>query len=517
MESSTSPPREWTKTSPTIYERTFDEFEKFFLFIAGNGQGRRDRQNWLPTTGIKLSTERVNFVEEVKAAWKALRYDHPGYAALIQDGRWIYTVADEAELVSWMEETFVVHDGSKTASQLFPFEESSRRVVLHVLPHTQELALQAPHTHVDGIGMITFFDHLLRHIVNPSPTSPPAWGTEASNLTPMLSFTAHIPTMSPTQKALWDTNLQAYLSAFPTVRLHNENKGTPATKTTMQYLRFTRAETASIVTRCKQLGFSVTAAAQAAISHAARIHGQTLDQRTHATLAIYDARGYIDPAEFPHHKLVGPHTFAMPTVFPIEDSFVATARRAYEIFRRYKTQGDMLRACSPLWGSEIPAIMGAPLPAEMPVMADLQLSSLGVMDKYLKPVYEGQRGKIEVQDLWITLEMLSPNIAVEMWTFDGRLTIMPIYNQRFHRRESVTALCALVQEQLRQGLGVDLGFDVRVPGEEVGGWEGGKEEAGGLREAEEAEKRGLKDGETRLVDDRAPAEVLLKQVNALVE
>lgn len=469
MESITSRPREWTKTSPVTYERSFDEFEKFFLFIAGNGQGRRDRQNWLPTTAIKLSTERVNFVEDVKAAWKALRYDHPGYAALIQDGRWIYTIADEQELASWMEETFVVHDGFKTASQLFPFDESSRRVVLHVLPHTQELALQAPHTHVDGIGMATFFDHLLRHIVNPSPPSPPAWGTEASNLTPMLSFTATIPSMTPSQKALWDANLQSYLSAFPTVRLATENKGTAATKTTMQYLRFTRTETASIVARCKLLGFSVTAAAQAAISHAARIHGQTLDQRTHATLAIYDARGYIDPARYPHQKLVGPHTFAMPTVFPILDSFPETARQAYDIFRRYKTQDDMVRACSPLWGSEMPAVMSAPPPPEMPLMADLQLSSPGVMDRYLSPVYGSERGRrrVEVKDMWLALEMLSPNVAVEMWTFDGRLTVLLVYNRRFHREESVTALCALVQEQLRQGLGVDLGFDVRVPGDEA--------------------------------------------------
>ena len=467
MESSISPPREWAKTSPVNHERPLDEFEKFFLFIAGNGQGRPDRQNWSPTVGIKLSIERVNFVEDVKAAWKALRYDHPGYAALIQDGRWIYTVADERELASWMEETFVVHDGFKSASQLFPFDESSRRVVLHVLPRTQELALQAPHTHVDGIGMTTFFDHLLRYIINPLAKSPPAWGTEASNLTPMLSLTARIPTMSVSQRALWDSNLQAYLSAFPTVRLHTENKGSPAAKTTMQYLRFSRAETASIVARCKELGFSVTAAAQAAISHAARIHGQTLDQRTHATLAIYNARGYIDPVKYPHDQLVGPHTFAMPTVFPIEDSFVQTAREAYDIFRRYKNEDDMLRACSPLWGTEIPAVLGAPLPPDMPVMADLQLSSMGVMDRYLKTVYEGENGRVEVEDLWVSLEMLSPNIAVEMWTFDGRLTVMPIYNERFHRSESVTALCGLMQEQLRQGLAVDLGFDVRVSGDEA--------------------------------------------------
>ena len=146
-------------------------------------------------------------------------------------------------------------------------------------------------------------------------------------------------------------------------------------------------------------------------------------------------------------------------------------------------------------------------------MADLQLSSPGVMHRYLKPFYESEsksksgegcngevgredgRRRIEVKDMWLALEMLSPNIAVELWTFDGRLTFLLIYNQRFHREESVVALCALVQEQLRQGLGVDLGFDVRVPGEEA--------------------------RDTRHVDEvsiKTPAKVVVEQVdNALVE
>lgn len=80
----TTSPLEWTKTSPTTYERAIDDFERFYLFIAVVGQGRPDKQNWHTTTAIKISTKRDHFTEDIKAAWKALRYDHPTFSAIIR-------------------------------------------------------------------------------------------------------------------------------------------------------------------------------------------------------------------------------------------------------------------------------------------------------------------------------------------------------------------------------------------------------------------------------------------------
>jgi len=465
----TTSPLEWTKTSPTTYERAIDDFERFYLFIAVVGQGRPDKQNWHTTTAIKISTKRDHFTEDIKAAWKALRYDHPTFSAIIEDDRWIYNAANEQDLSSWLEETFHVHDVSQSARQLFPFKTNpSRRVVLHVLPQTQELVLQAPHTHVDGIGMVTFFDHLLRYLVNPTPTEP-SFGNEGENLVPPLSITAQVPAYTPEQKKAWDDNLNNFMSQFPTVRVRSENKGAAATKATMQWLTFTPDETTRIVNRSKQLGFSVTAAAQAAVSYAARIHGQVHNTK-HATFAIYNAREYIDPAKWPYDRLVGPHVLSMPAVFPITDSFSETARQARHVFQDYK-KNDLLRAVSPFWATDIPSALATPLPPDMPVAADLQLSSVGIIDRYLQESYESQedggRAEVEVQDVWISLDMLSPNVAVEMWTFGGELVVELIYNEAYHRAESIALLLGLIQEQLQQGLGVDLGLDTKAPGEEA--------------------------------------------------
>ena len=153
---------EWTQTSPSTYERQIDDFETFFRFIAAVGQGRPDKQNWYTTTAVKVDTHRKHFVADVREAWKALRYDFPSYAAVIENDRWVYRLAGHGEeLSTWLEETFHVHYVQRSARQLFPFDTNpSERVVLHVLPNTQELVLQAPHTHVDGIGMVLSLIHI---------------------------------------------------------------------------------------------------------------------------------------------------------------------------------------------------------------------------------------------------------------------------------------------------------------------------------------------------------------------
>lgn len=461
---------EWTQTSASTYERQIDDFETFFRFIAAAGQGRPDKQNWYTTTAVKVDTHRNHFVADVREAWKALRHDFPSYAAVIENDRWVYRLAGHGEeLSTWLEETFHVHYVQRSARQLFPFETNpSERVVLHVLPNTQELVLQAPHTHVDGIGMVTFFNHLMRLLVGPEDHLDRPFGTEGSNLTPPLTTMANVKPYTPSQKQAWDANLQNFLSQFPTVRVHNENRGARATTAKMQWLTFSREETAAIASKSKALGFSVTAAAQAAMSHAARIHGQ-VSNTTHSTFAIYSAREYIDPAVYDHSTLVGPNVLSMPGVFPIAPGFVETAQMARQVFLDYK-KDDLLRAASPFWATDIPATLSAPLPPEWPVAADLQLSSVGIVDNYIDSVYQSQepgaRSTLEVQDLWISLDMLYPNVAVEMWTFRGQLVIELIYNESYHREESVRLLLGLIHEQLSQGLGLNLGFDARSPGDE---------------------------------------------------
>jgi len=164
----------------------------------------------------------------------------------------------------------------------------------------------------------------------------------------------------------------------------------------------------------ESFNFSVTAAAQAAASLAARLHGQVTNT-TRATLAIYDARGYIDNRIHPHRDVVGAHLLALPAVFPIvPNSFVETALAAREVFLSLK-QDDKLRQWHAIYTAEFPKVLSAPMPPDLPNAADLLLSSAGVLDKYIHNTYESANGDqppIEIQDLWIALKFLVPILAL---------------------------------------------------------------------------------------------------------
>ena len=156
----------------------------------------------------------------------------------------------------------------------------------------------------------------------------------------------------------------------------------------------------------------------------------------------------------------------MPAVFPFRE----TARQASKILVDFK-RDDLLRAVSPFWATDMPAALSTPMPPDTPVAADLQLSSPGVMDGHLQGVYkcQGEEGavKVEVQEMWFALDVLSPSLIAGLWTFRGELFIHLSYNEAYHREESIALLLRLIRDQLQQGLGVGLGLDVRAPGEEV--------------------------------------------------
>ncbi|KUI61459.1 hypothetical protein VP1G_08625 [Cytospora mali] len=476
----TSASLEWTKKDDGIYGRDLDSVEQFYDFISKVGIGRPEKTNWSVSMGLKVSTEREDLVGDIKRAWIALRQEFPSLAAFIQKGKWVYNTIDREGLGHWLEETLLVHhDIDKPCRSFFPLEDmvQSNRAVLHVFPNTHEMVIQGPHTHLDGTGMILFFDKLLKILV--SPVLPGETGetsssknSEVANLVPPLAITAQIPEPSLEQRETFSKSMGDFLKAQPGIKLSAENTTSPAAKSRLLWLTFNMEQTKQIAVKSKSLGVTVTAALQAAITHASRIHGGK-NAREHAIMALYDARSYIDAKTYPRSRLISPQVFAMPAVYPALDSFAETARAARHEFLRF-AEGDVVRATSPLWAKETIDLLSMPLPAGASIPGDLNFSSLGVLDRLIQPFYRhgdgsptGQeRPGIEVMDLWIGLDMLHPTCLVEAWTFKGRLRVELIYNEAYHTKESMEYLCSLIHEQLSHGLGLDLTYDLRGQGQE---------------------------------------------------
>ena len=396
------------------------------------------------STGIKIRSEQAGFAERLREAWIALRYQHPILASLADGDRLVYHIADELEIEAWLNETFFVHTTNTTARELYgtvprPF----KRVVCHVLPHSQEILLQGTHAHLDGIGSVTLFDNLLRLL---NETQKVVFGNEGKNLIPPFSTITQITKPTAQQKTRWDLNLSSWISSQPTLRLNAANVDQMPSRSHVRSLTFSEISTTDIVKSARSLGFTVTHVVQAAVALAGRIHGAVPEQDSFATFAIYNGRGYCDPRYDPS-TLVGAHVFAAPTKFQI-GSFFTTAQSVREKFVEERADRYSL-TMTPTFMQTMPSILAAPqpVPSSIPL-----LSSFGNLDGRLQKKY----GTNELLDYFCTLDEVTPDVYIGMWTFRNKLTIQIGFNGAFHEAKSIEWLMNLIKEQLAEGLGLQL-------------------------------------------------------------
>lgn len=436
------PSLEWSQTSPTRFERPIDDLESFFLFIASVG-APYGRQNWAISSGIKFQTDRADIVSDLHRAWTAIRYEHPNVASYVDGSRWVYEVVqNDAELQQWLSETFVVHSSETSARDLFVGFQPTKRMILHVLPHTQEAIIQCPHTHTDGLGTVTLFNNMLQSLAIPSKQPP--FGDEAKNLLPPFTITAKVPKLTAEHQARWNANMGTWLQNMPTIGLAASATDRAPGPSRVQSLTFSNEETRAIISTAKKMGATPTHVGHAAAALATRVHGGKLELSTHATLGIFAER---DLCELPSDVIVTPHVTALPMVVDLGD-FESTVRSAKEAYTGNKAEKYSL-SVSPLFADQIVRVLSEPQPE---VSSGATISSLGLLDPRFKTEY----GDIKLDDYWFTINMVTPDVVVYIWTFQGRLTFEISYNEMYHPEESIGKYLQLIKDQLAQGLKVEL-------------------------------------------------------------
>lgn len=465
---------EWRQVEPGRFERGIDDMERFYN-LQESITAHHQVHNWMMSNAIKIhAPDRKNLVEDVKRAWIALRFKHPWLSSQVDGDKWVYQVPDGPMLNKWLEETFFVHRNSKTSRQLFPDLPTRplKRAVLHYLVDTQEVVLQSPHAHMDGLGIVIWYDNFLRELAN--PTHPVIFGTEHHNLLPPLTKITNMPAYTPAEKAQWDANADSWFQDMPTVKLDAMPSLRPG-RSTFQWLRFSAEDTQKILRAAKQNGVTVTAVNQAAVSHAARIH--SFNNPDHhgnsvATIALYDARERIDAAEFDPSDVIAAHTVALPIKIPLGTTLLETARNARRLMMQGKTDDYALKM-SPYYTKEFPRRLVAGAKAAVqtgaarPLPSNAHFTSMGSLDKLLSQKYEGPAGTVELKDLWLALDIMTPDVLTAVWTFNGQLVMQTDYNQAYFRDESIARYLRLVAEQLSEGLGITLQPELLVPGQEA--------------------------------------------------
>lgn len=443
---------QWAKASPRTYERSLDDMERFFSLAGKGGKGATDGQHWHISVMAKIKTTGLDLRKDVTMAWKTLRCTNPFLSSVVQGERLIYTVADEEELESWLKETLHFHDTPSTSREVFPIRNFTGRAALHVLLQTQELYLLAPHTHFDGIGAYTALNNLLQALADASDTDSPRFGHEAQHLVPPLNVMADIPAATDANRSTFQSMLGSWIAGFSGVNLELKDTKQPCRDPKVIYSPFDVSETKHIVAKCKELGFTVTAAVQAAVCMALRKQVKST-ATIQSAVTIHNVRKWIDKTVYPATDLVGPLAVPVPAVFTLTDDFVETALLAKQKYLEPE-QTDLLRTLPRFWGNEMVKIMTSPPPG-MEAPSSLGLSSFGVLDAYVKPSYEGAAGrKLEVEDAWLGITLYSPDILLHLWTLQGAMRLQCVYNEAYHEKEAVAALLEATGDELLRGLGL---------------------------------------------------------------
>lgn len=455
-----SSPLGWSKTSSGTYVRPASGTELAFAFAGYGGRGVNSTQNWRVSVGVKITTA-LNLADKAPTAWKTVRHLYPQTAARLQGKQIEYTPLDMEDVEAWLAETLEIHDTALTARGLHPFASNdSNRAVLHVLPRSGELVIHAPHTHLDMVGAMMMLDRLVKVLVDPLHLSR----DEASNLLEPFMLAAEVPRPVSDQTATGlDVTFQNFILAQPTINLNTTDTSIPAKTCKLLDMTFCPPETTAVISKCKANAITVTSALQAAVTLATRMQSGSAS-KTHAGFSIHDGRKFIDVARYPAQR-VCTDALALMAVFAIGDTFLDTARLAQHTYHDVEDSGLLLRA-GDLFGYRLIDMFSVGLPPGVPPPANLQLSSLGVVDKYIGIAHCGCDGDVRVEAFWAAGNYLTSDSVIHAWTWGGRLTLQMAYNEAYFGVGDAAAVLRLVRGELVRGLELELTAEVCEQGGE---------------------------------------------------
>lgn len=74
---------------------------------------------------------------------------------------------------------------------------------------------------------------------------------------------------------------------------------------------------------------------------------------------------------------------------------------------------------------------------------------MGDIDRYVKGSYGDS---VEIEDIWLGVEMLTRQIVTHVWTRQGRMNFSAIFNENFYDADFVTRYLEEVKKELMDGL-----------------------------------------------------------------
>ncbi|TPR11149.1 Membrane dipeptidase (Peptidase M19) family protein [Aspergillus niger] len=399
----------WTTTehSPNTLTRPLGPNEVFIKLVSDIGHPL-GREHWAVNYTVTIRP-RGEFAADllptlIRHSWLHLRFQHPSLAAHpdSSDANLVYTVPESADTLNqWASQTFFIKSDAQSADDVIRTIAPALDAQLYYIPKSSQLLLHTAHWRTDGVGgflllgqlvdlMASHADTLLSGSL-PDPFDACAWGTETTRLSPSVEEAGNMP-LTPTdeQKAI----------------------------------------------------------AQEAVGTFAHVQGA----RRHYTSTIrHTLRPYMpEPYSGPAGAATLFTTGWMYRVDPTS-SWEENARKYHAEYRRGLSK-EYLLAHREYATMLVGLLRNLPAPEEPP--SDFDISSLGVLEKYLQREYGSPKSGFSILHAGLGVEMLARQGVVYVWTFRDQLTLRVVFNEAYHTEEQMWEFLRDVKADLLRELGV---------------------------------------------------------------
>lgn len=316
-------------------------------------------------------------------------------------------------------------------------------------PRTGELLGSWQHWRTDGIGGLILMDEFLDLAAQPAiGTSSLPWGEETIRLAPCVEEAlSTFKTEEEQDKQL----AQQYVASFGHaagaigIACRAPDETSPG-GTCISRLHLSEQETKAVVQGCKTRKLSVTAAVHASIAEANYALATADDQNKHYTSTIrYSLRPFL-PEPYSGRQYAST-IFTTGWMFPVssESSWIDRAKAYHDEYRKGLSHAYMsahreyaIGLCNLLRN----------LPKNTPSPTDVNISSLGVCEKFVARIKGTAERGIRIDRVSGGLDMINRQSVCHVWTFRDQLCLNLAFNGAFYDRAEGDAFLLIVKDSL---------------------------------------------------------------------
>lgn len=440
----------WKETSPGRFVRPLTCVEGFFKDLADTG-APIEREHWAVRAYARFASSIEDPETTLRSAWMTMRFDHPQIASFAIGKSRVYQVPDSDALESWLDETFVV-SRIDTADELLASLRPTKLPTLHFLPSESAILIQIPHWYIDGTGAMCLLNNMFDAMADPRPV---AFGSEARNLSPGVEEAANLPSSLTAKQEQAASGLVAkYTSNLPSFGLSLVAPGQVPGATRRRAIIFSSDTTRAVVSACRVRKITVTAGVHAALIAAThRLASDESKFHSYTSWGTFSLRPYLSPA-FTDAKahpvnlyLCGLPLVLKPSTFSSDSSWL---NLFYKQLALPGSSAEILPLL-PSYTQKCADMARQPAPSDIPEASEPVLSSIGIVDRYLKPEHGNS---IEVSDFWLSSEVLSREPLVYAWTWQDQFSLSVCYNEHYYTSDIMIKLLEITREILLEELGV---------------------------------------------------------------